>query len=174
MSEENALNNLEIKNRIKELKDIIKLYENFGNSSFDLVERYNVSLGFETGYKRIFLLLKNNEFNKATFYENPVKIISEFLYNYFKDRGGNLPQVWRENNVIYLKTEFAKSCPTYEAEKSLPVPHCEICNIYCRSFVKGLLSVFVELFPGVKINFFNKSSRRSGDDCVEGFQIICP
>lgn len=174
MSDAKVLNNLDLENRKNELQKIIKLHKAFGKSSFDLVEKYNVSAGFCTGYARIVRMGENNDLNKDKFYNDPVQIISDFLFRYFKERGGNLPEVWTEGNTIYLKTEFDTSCITYEAENLLDVPHREICNVYCRSFVKGMLSVFPELFPGIKINFFNKSSRRDGDDCVEGFQIVYP
>jgi len=169
-----VLNNLNIESRKNELESINKLYETFGYSSFDLVERYNISVGFETGYKRLLNIVGNGELDNDIFYADPVGIISNFLFMYFKDRGGNLPEVWSDNNIVYLKTEFGKTCVTFEAEKLITVNHREICNVYCRSFVKGMLSVFEELFPGIKINFFNKSSRRTGEDCVEGFQIVYP
>ena len=90
MSSENVLNNLNIENRIKELIANNKLFWVLGNNSFILVKKYNVSVGYQTGFGQIIELTETGNLNNKIFYNDPMKVISKFLDDYFKNRGGNL------------------------------------------------------------------------------------
>jgi len=171
---EKSINNLKLSNRITELNSINKLHKEFGDNTFRAVEKYYFNSGFQTGYDRLLKLIDSNKINKESFIKQPVETIRDFLNGYFVDRGGNQPDVWAENNVVYLKTEICKYCVTIEAEKSAEKCHDDICAVYCRSFAKGLIKVLEEFNPHLVINFYNVSSQRDGknSDCVEAFQII--
>ncbi len=171
-----SIDNLSLQNRIEELNNIYKLYKKFGNIAFNAIEKYYTNSGYEKGIERITKLINENKFTKRGFTLNPIKTITEYLKGYFEDRGGNQPEIWSKGNVVYLKTEYCKYCVTIEAEQTAKHCHDDVCAIYCRAFAKGLLLIFEELFPGIKINFYNVSSRRDGkkSDCLEAFQIIIP
>jgi len=132
--------------------------------------------GYETGVERIIKLINENRFSKDEFKKNPVKGVENFLKGYFNDREGNQPEIWSENNTIFLKTPKSMPCITREAEKKVNIYHKDICHIYGRVFVKGLVKVFEEFFPGIKVNFYNAGSRRDDEssDCIEAFQVISP
>jgi len=169
-----SIDNPNLQNRIEELNNIYDLHHEFGDIAFKSITKYYTNSGYLKGIERIIKLLKENTFSKQDFKKNPVKNIADFLRGYFIERGGNLPDVWFEENIVYLKTEFCKYCVTIEAEKIAKHCHDDVCAIYCRAFAKGLISVFEDLFPGIMINFYNVSSRRYSkeSDCVEVFQVI--
>ena len=169
-----SIDNLNLKNRINELNNIYELHQVFDSNAFKTIARYYTNSGYAKGIERITKLLKENKFSRKEFEQDPVKNIADFLRGYFIDRGGNLLEVWFEENIVYLKTEYCKYCVTIEAERS--AEHCldDVCAIYCRAFAKGLISIFEDLSLGIVINFYNVSSRRDGkeSDCVEAFQVI--
>jgi len=169
-----SIDNLNLQNRINELNNIYVLYQFFGDNAFRAIASYYENSGYSKGIERITKLIRENKFSISDFAENPQKSIADFLQGYFIDRGGNLPQVWYEENTVFLKTEYCKYCVTIEAEKTAQNCHDDVCAIYCRAFAKGLISIFETLFPSIVINFYNVSTRRdgSGNDCVEAFQII--
>jgi len=169
-----SIDNLNLQNRINELNNIYDLHQEFGDNAFKSIAKYYTNSGYAKGIEGITKLIKENRFCKKEFEEDPIKNIADFLRGYFSDRGGNLPEVWFEDNTVYLKTEYCKYCETIEAEISARHCHDDVCAIYCRAFAKGLISIFEELFPGIVINFYNVSSRRDGkdSDCVEAFQVI--
>ncbi|NQV17603.1 MAG: hypothetical protein HQ534_03565 [Armatimonadetes bacterium] len=171
-----SIDNLSLQNRIDELNNIYELHKKFGNIAFNAIEKCYTNSGYAKGIDRITKLSYENKFSKKEFIFNPIKIIAEFLKGYFIERGGNMPKIWSEKNIVYLKTEFCKYCLTIEAEQTARHCHDDICAIYCRAFVKGLISIFEDLFPGIMINFYNVSSRRDckESDCLEAFQIIIP
>jgi hypothetical protein len=171
-----SIDNLDLANRKNELVNVNTLYNHFGSAAFRAIEKQYTGSGYQTGVERLTRLIKNKLFSRSEFSRDPIKGIEEFLHGYFKDRGGNLPRVWSEKNTVYLMTEFNVPCVTIAAEKEVPVPHREICNIYCRAFVKGMLKIFEDFFPGIVINFYNASSRRGPEkgDCVEAFQVVLP
>ena len=156
------------------MNNIYDLHQEFGNNAFKSITRYYTNSGYTKGIERITKLTKENKFSKIEFEKDPVKSIADFLRGYFIERDGNLPEVWFENNTVYLKTEYCEYCVTIEAEKSAKHCHDDVCAIYCRAFAKGLISIFEDIFPGIVINFYNVSSRRDGkeSDCVEAFQVI--
>ena len=176
MTESNKnIGNLDIKSRKMELQNINILQDEFGDVAYRGVERQHVSIGYNVGMERLTRLLKEKKFSKEKFMESPTESIREFLYGFFKERGGNLPAVWVEDKTVYLITEFGEKCVTIEAEKQIKVCHKDICNLYCRAFVKGMVQIFEDLFPGIMINFYNQSSRRvENNDCIEAFQIVIP
>ena len=169
-----SIDNLNLQNRINELNNIYELHQVFDSNAFKAIARYYTNSGYAKGIERITKLLKENKFSRKEFEQDPVKNIADFLRGYFIYRGGNLPEVWFEENIVYLKTEYCKYCVTIEAERSAEHCHDDVCAIYCRAFAKGLISIFEDLFPGIVINFYNVSSRRDGkeSDCVEAFQVI--
>lgn len=171
-----SISNLDLANRKNELSNINILFNQFGNLAYRAIEQQYTCCGYETGVERLTKLVKNNLFSKSKFTDDPVKGIEEFLHGFFKDRGGNLPKVWSEKDTVYLMTEVNVPCITIAAEKKIKVHHKDICNLYCRAFVKGLIKIFEDLFPGILINFYNVSSRRGEgkNDCVEAFQVIVP
>jgi len=173
MTEKKGLDNLNIKAREKEINTIKFFYDEFGESAFRSVQKYHFSTGYQKGYELLGSLLGSKKFSKNKFWKDPVCRVKEFLISYFKQRGGNMPEIWSENDTVYLKTAAEIFCVTEEAEKKALKCHNDICNIYCRSFVEGLLSIFEEVFPGIIINFYNISSRRDEkrSDCVEAFQV---
>lgn len=174
MDNNKSIDNLNLQNRIDELNNIYILHETFGNNAFITIEKFYINSGFIKGIDLLTKLINQDEFSKDEFQQNPTFNINKFLQSYFKERGGNQPEIWSEKNIVYLKTEFCKYCITIEAEKSAKKCHADVCAIYCRSFAKGLISIFPELFPDIVINFYNVSSRREGEeqDCIEAFQII--
>lgn len=171
-----SIDSLELKTRKDELSNINTLYNEFGDPVYLAVDKYFTNTGYEAGFERIVKLLEKKEFSKKIFLENPVKAVENHIHGFFADRGGNMPDVWSENNTVFLKTEKNAPCITTEAEKEIKVFHKDICQVYCRSFVKGFVKVFEDLFPGILINFYNASSRREKDskDCIEAFQVIVP
>ena len=173
MSDKKGLDNLDIKARVKEINIIKYLWDEFGQPAFRAVRKYHFSTGYQKGYELLNYLIKKNEFSKDQFWNAPVKGVEIFLTRYFQERGGNMPEIWYENDTVYLKTAADVFCVTEAAEKKALRSHKDICNIYCRSFVEGLISIFEEVFPGLVIHFYNVSSRRDvkRSDCVEAFQI---
>ena len=171
-----SIDSLELKTRKDELHSMNTLINEFGDPAYRVIEKYFFSAGYEAGFERITRLIINKEFSGKNFLKDPVKGIENFLFGYFKDRGGNLPKVWSEKNIVYLMTEISVPCITIEAEKVVQVPHKEICSIYCRSFAKGLIKIFEDFFPRIVINFYNAGSRRDleKNDCTEAFQVIVP
>lgn len=171
-----GLESLDLETKIKELETINLLHEEFGDVAFRSVEKYYVYSGYITGMDRLSSLVKSGEFDAKTFWDDPVMAIEIFLRGYFVERGGNMPEIWSENRTVYLKTAYCKFCVTIEAEAHAPKCHNDVCYIYCRAFAKGMVKVLEEFFPGLIINFYNKSSRRDGEgmDCVEAFQIVTP
>ncbi|MFO7890706.1 MAG: hypothetical protein R6V04_10255 [bacterium] len=173
MAERKGLDNLSIKAREKEINIIKYFFDEFGEPAFRTIQKYQFSIGYQKGYELLNTLLSNKKFSKPKFWKDPVCGVKKFLISYFKQRGGNMPEIWSENNTVYLKTAAEVFCITEEAEKNALQCHDDICNIYCRSFVGGLTGIFEDIFPGLIINFYNVSSRRDGkhSDCVEGFQV---
>lgn len=173
---EKGINTVDYENRKNDLSKIRFLYNEFGNLTYRAIEKYNTGIGYECGIERLTRLIKEKKFSKSQFMADPVKGIETFLHGFFKDRGGNLPKVWSEKNTVFLMTEISVPCITIEAEKEVPIRHREICSVYCRAEVKGLIQIFEDLFPGIQIQFYNVSSRRGpeGDDCVEAFKVIVP
>lgn len=169
-----SIANFNLQSRVNELNDIALLKNEFSTLSYKAVERYYYGCGYQAGFDRFIALLKEDKISRIEVLQNPLKAIRDFLHGYFVERGGNLPEVWIEDNTVYLKTEITKYCVTIEAEKTAEKSHPDICAIYCRSFAKGLLSIFPELFSEIQINFYNKSTQRDGkgSDCVEAFQVI--
>jgi hypothetical protein len=126
--------------------------------------------------ERLIKLLKSEKFQAENFSENPVEGVRDFLQGYFADRGGNMPDIWVEGNTVFWETKYCKNCLTIEAEKLAEHCHDDVCAIYCRTFVKGIVAVLEDFFPEIVINFYNVSSRRDGkeSDCREAFQILSP
>ena len=173
---EKSIGNFKLEARIVELREITALQERFGGVAFRGLRRYYLAAGYQAGVDRLLMLVgKDVEYEKG-FWQEPVVYIRDFLYGFFKDRGGNLPEVWIEDKVVYLKTEAAAYCVTIAAEKEVPRCHSDVCAIYCRAFVEGLVSVFEEFFPGIVINFYNVSSQRTGNGipCIEAFKVVVP
>ena len=171
-----GINTVDLNNRKKDLQNICVLFQEFGNQAYRALEKYYTGIGFETGMERLTELIKQKKFSKNRFIGNPVKGIEEFLSGYFEDRGGNMPTIWIEDNTVFLMTEVSVPCVTVAAERDVEIQHRDICHIYCRTIAKGLILIFEDLFPGIQIQFYNVSSRRSkdGDDCVEAFKVIVP
>ncbi|MFC1887608.1 hypothetical protein ACFLYK_02250 [Candidatus Cloacimonadota bacterium] len=171
-----SINNLKLSNRITELNNINLLQKEFGDTAFRAVENYYFNSGFQIGFDRLVKLVKEKLLTFEMLKNKPLDSVRDFLHGYFIDRGGNLPDVWHENGIVFLKTEYCKYCVTIEAEESAEKSHNDVCAIYCRSFAKGLVKVLEDFYPGLVINFYNVSSRRDGkdSDCVEAFQVITP
>jgi hypothetical protein len=171
-----GINTVDFDKRRDDLNNIHVLFGEFGDLAYPVIDKYYTGVGYETGVDRILTLTKEKKFSSVRFRENPVKGIEEFLYGYFKERGGNLPKIWSEGDTVFLKTEASVHCITAAAEKEVKIRHSDICNVYCRAVAKGLVMIFQDFFPGIQIQFYNVSSRRKnkGDDCVEAFKIIVP
>lgn len=165
---------LQVEGRKEELSTANLLFSHFGPAAFDLLDTHHTGLGYSAGVERLTGLVREGKFSMDEFSSDPVTGIADFLRGYFTDRGGNQPEVWFKDNTVFLKTELDAFCPTIEAENLLPQKHRDICNVYCRSFAKGMLKIFEDLVPGLQINFYNLSSKRSGGDCVEAFQVVHP
>lgn len=173
MSEKKGLDNLSVKARKEEINTIKYFYDEFGESAFRTIQKYHFSVGYQKGIELLKTQINNKQFSDKKFREDQTSGVKKFLISYFKQRGGNMPEIWHENDTVYLKTAADIFCVTEEAEKSALKCHNDICNIYCRSFVEGLLSIFEEVYPGIIINFYNVSSRRDAkrSDCIEAFQV---
>jgi len=173
MSEKKGLDNLNVKAREKEINTIKYFFDEFGEPAFRTIQKYHFSIGYQKGFELLNNQLNNKQFSKKKFWKDPVCGVKEFLIKYFKQRGGNMPEIWSENDTVYLKTATEVFCVTEEAEKKALKCHTDVCNFYCRSFVEGLIGIFEEVFPGIIINFYNISSRRDEkrSDCVEAFQV---
>lgn len=173
MVEKKGLNNLSVKARQQEINTIRYLFDEYSEPAFRTIQKYHFSTGFQSGFELLRDLLAEELFSKEKFCEDPVCSVKEFLICYFERRGGNMPEIWSENDTVYLKTAAEVFCVTEEAEKQALKCHSDICNIYCRSFIQGFISIFEEVFPGIIIHFYNVSSRRDDkrSDCVEAFQV---
>lgn len=174
IQQEKGINSFKLEDRKEDLRSINTLNGIFGRQTFVAAKRYFFSVGYEAGYDRLVRLIREGKFQKEDFQKNPVKGIRDFLHGFFVDRNGAMPKVWTEDDTVYLMTELDDYCVTIEAEKEIPVCHKDICNTYCRSEAEGLVSVFCDFFPGLFINFYNKSSKRKKCDCIEAFQVIYP
>ncbi len=168
-----GLDNLSVQAREQEINTIRHLFDEFGDPAFRAIQKYHFATGYTKGYELLNSLVGEKIFSKETFWEDPVSGVRDFLICYFERRGGNMPEIWAENDTVYLKTRVEVFCVTEEAEKHSLKCHTDVCNIYCRSFVEGYISIFEEVFPGIIINFYNVSSRRDDkrSDCVEAFQV---
>ena len=175
MANENkkGLDNLSVQAREQEINTIRHLFDEFGAPAFRAIQKYHFATGYTKGYELLNSLLAEKKFSKEKFWDDPVVGVRDFLLCYFERRGGNMPEIWAENDTVYLKTRVEVFCVTEEAEKQALKCHTDVCNIYCRSFVEGYISIFEEVFPGIIINFYNVSSRRDDkrSDCVEAFQV---
>ncbi|MFC1782706.1 hypothetical protein ACFL02_03855 [Planctomycetota bacterium] len=175
MADENkkGLDNLSVEARRKEINTIRHLFDTFGEPAFRSIQKYHFSTGYQRGFEILNDLLAEENFLEASFRQDPVGGVRDFLISYFKRRGGNMPEIWSENNIVYLKTAAEVFCITEEAEKQASKCHSDVCNIYCRSFIRGYVSIIEEVLPGIIINFYNVSSRRDDkrSDCVEAFQV---
>ena len=171
-----GINTVDYDKRKNDLKNIQLLFNEFKDVTYPVMDKYYTGVGYETGVDRILALIKEKRFSSQGFQENPVKGIEEFLYGYFKERGGNLPKIWSEGDTVFLMTEASVPCITAAAEKEVKIQHRDICNVYCRAVAKGLVMIFQDFFPGIQIQFYNVSSRRKkkGDHCIEAFKIIVP
>ena len=175
MADENkkGLDNLSVQARENEINTIRYLYDAFGEPAFRSIQKYHFSTGYQKGFELLNDLIAENTFSREKFWEDPAGGVRDFLICYFERRGANMPEIWSENDTVYLKTAVEVFCVTEEAEKQALKCHSDVCNIYCRSFVQGYISILPEIFPGLIINFYNVSSRRDGkrSDCVEAFQV---
>lgn len=171
-----GINTVDFNKRKEDLYNISVLFHEFGNLAYSVIEKYYTGIGYETGVERLTKLIKDDKFSKSRFMEDPVKGIEKFLFGYIKDRGGNLPTIWSEENSVFLMTEASVPCITVAAERDVKIQHKDICTIYCRAVAKGLIMIFEDFFPGIQIQFYNTSSRRGreGNDCIEVFKIVVP
>ena len=171
-----SISNFKLEARICELREIGELHKRFGGVAYRGLRRYYLAAGYQAGVDRLIKLISADAEYHKSFWNEPLAFIRDFLYGFFKDRGGNLPEVWVEGDIVFLKTEDTAYCVTIDAEKHVSGCHSDVCAIYCRAFAEGLISVFEEFFPGVVINFHNVSSQRSGAGipCVEAFKIVVP
>ena len=106
MDNKKSIDSLNIETRIAELKDIKKLHEEFGDPAFVAIRKYYQNSGYMKGYERLSRLVSNEKIHKKDILNNPVKSVENFLSGYFKDRGGNMPEIWSEKNTVYLKTPY--------------------------------------------------------------------
>ena len=152
------------------------MHKRFGGVAFKGLRRYYLAAGYQAGVDRLLQLIGVDAEYEKVFWQSPLSQIRDFLFGFFKDRGGNLPDVWVEGDIVYLKTEDTAYCVTIDAEKQAPCCHSDVCAIYCRAFAEGLISVFEEFFPGIVINFHNVSSQRTGAGipCIEAFKVVVP
>ena len=173
MPEKKGLDNLCLKARKKEIDTIRHLYDVFGEPAFRAIQKYHFSTGYQKGFELLSTVLAEDLFADETFREDPVSGVKTFLVTYFERRGGNMPDIWSENDTVYLRTKAEVFCVTEEAEKQALKCHTDVCNIYCRSFIQGYISIIEAVYPGVIIHFYYVSSRRDDkrSDCVEAFQV---
>jgi hypothetical protein len=144
--------------------------------AFKAMRRYYLAAGYQAGVDRLLHLIATYDEYEKGFEKEPILYIRDFLFGFFKDRGGNLPEVWIEDDTVFLKTEDTAYCVTIAAEKDAVNCHSDACAIYCRAFAEGLISVFEEFFPGIVLNFHNQSSQRKGKGipCIEAFKVVVP
>ena len=166
--------NLQLKQRIDEFNDIKFLFNIFGEAAYRATQKYFFSHGYEIGYERVLKAVKKGELTQQIFQTNPIETIKQFLINFFKERGGNQPDIRIEKSVIYLRTKKEVWCPAPDAAIKTGIRHKDICTIHKRALVIGLVKVFEEFFPGLVINCYGASSRFEDEksDCVEAYQII--
>ena len=101
-----GINNLSIQTRVEELNDFALLHRKFGNTAFRAIQKNNYHSGYAIGMERLTKLIKEIKFNIEEFRSNPIEGVREFLHGYFADRGGNMPDIWTEDNTVYLETKF--------------------------------------------------------------------
>lgn len=168
-----GLDSLSVEEREEEISSIRRMYDTFGETAFRTVRRSHFSEGYTRGYKLLADLLRERVFHADTFRIDPVAGVEGFLREYFVRRGWSMPDVSSRGDTVFLGTGAEAFCITEEAEKKAPGCHRDVCNIYCRAFAQGLVSVLEDAFPGMVLNFHNVSSRRDGkgSDCVEAFQV---
>ncbi|RKY89703.1 hypothetical protein DRQ09_00905 [candidate division KSB1 bacterium] len=167
-------NNLQLNQRIEEFNDIKLLFNTFGETAYRAAWKYFFSNGYEVGYERFMKAVKKGTLTPEKFKSEPVKTIENFLKEFFRERGGNQPEIWSENSTIFLKTERDVWCPAHDAVAISGINHKDICSIHKRAFVIGIVKTFEEFFPGLTTNCYNVSSRFLDEnaDCIEAYQII--
>jgi len=173
MPEKKGLDNLSLEARKQEIDTIRHLYDAFGEPAFRAIQRYHFSTGYQKGFEMLSTLLSEEAFSDLSFRQDPVTGVEAFLVTYFRRRGGNMPDIWSEKDTVYLQTKAEIFCVTEEAEKHALKCHTDVCNIYCRSFIRGYINILEAVYPGIIIHFYNVSSRRDDkrSDCVEAFQV---
>ena len=164
---------MDVEARVLELRSISELHDAFGREAFRAVRRLHLSTGYARGFRLLQTLVGEKAFSLDDFRRDPVAGVESFLREYFTRRGWNMPDIWSEGDTVFLRTCADVFCITEEAERSAPVCHGDVCNIYCRAFAEGLVSTLSEFFPALVINFHNVSTRRDTQrsDCVEAFQV---
>lgn len=162
--------------KIDDLKGVNALHEACGERAWPLLRKQYLALGYAEGVARLTRLAAAGDFDAAGLAADPVAGARAWLQGFFDDRGGAMPEIRAEDRTVYLRTKECRRCHTLEAETTEPVPHGEICYVYCRAWAEGYMEVLADLVPGLVIHYHNADSRRSGTghDCVEAFQIVVP
>jgi len=168
--------NLDLSARVDEFNNIKFLIDQYGSSAYKAIEKYYRNSGYEAGFEKLLKMSTDKKITKESILKDPVKTVEFFLVEFFKERGGNLPEIWSDNDTVYLKTERSIWCPTPTAREKSGIFYRDVCHIHKRAFVKGFLEVIAEFVPEIIINSYNKSSRTNDEvsDCVEAFQVVSP
>ena len=162
--------------KLSDLAGVNALQANFGDLAWPVLRKQYLALGYQEGVARLVRTLEAGTFSRDAFAADPVEGVRAWLQGFFDDRGAAMPDIWREERTVFLRTLACKNCLTVDAEVLLPVVHREVCYIYCRAWAEGYVQVVADLFPGVVIHYYNEDSRRdgAGHDCVEAFQVVVP
>ena len=162
--------------KLDELQGINALARAYGDLAWPVLRRQYLALGYAAGVEQLTRIMADGSWNPDRVRTAPVDAVREFLQGWFDQRDGVRPEVWAEETTVYLRTPGCRECLTELAEQREPVPHDEICYVYCRAWAEGYLGVLADLTPGLQINYHNLESRRSGPqhDCVEAFQVVSP
>ncbi len=166
--------NLEAKKA--DLQDINSMHNAYGDGVYPVLRKQYLGLGYQASVERMTSKVAAAQFDPEAFLKDPVEGVKDWLQGFFDDRGAAMPEIWSEDDTVHLMTRACNKCLTLDAEKETPVPHGEVCYVYCRAWAEGYVNLLVDLFPGLSINYYNKDSRRvgCGHDCLEAFQIISP
>ncbi len=176
---ENAKQGLQATNlsaKLSDLSAVNALHAEFGDLAWPVLRRQYLALGYGEGVGRLTRLLETGDFSREKFAADPVDGVRVWLQGFFDDRGGAMPEIWVEDNTVFLCTRACKQCLTIDAEFTKPVAHREICYIYCRAWAEGYVQAVADLFPGLVVHYHNVDSQRAGPehDCVEAFQVVAP
>ncbi len=166
----------DLEGKLNDLRGVNALHAACGDRAWSLLRKQYLALGYSEGVARLARLAADGRFDADEFAADPVDGARAWLQDFFDDRGTAMPDIWAEGRTIFLRTKECRQCLTLDAEVRLPVPHGEICYVYCRAWAEGYMDVLTDLMPGLVIHYHNADSRRDGPghDCVEAFQMVTP
>ena len=142
-----SISDFKLETRISELNQVAALHRRFGGVAFKAMRRYYLAAGYQAGVDRLLHLIATYDEYEKGFEKEPIRYISDFLFGFFKDRGGNLPEVWTEDDTVFLKTEDTAYCVTIAAEKDAERVYSGLERTLTASGVSATLTYPIATYP---------------------------